>query len=108
MVRLSELRKINDEEIIKREAFQTHSGNAMGIVDLSFNSESTSLVTSCMDSTLRIFDISDNQIKLSNTIECEVMTNWKVESYNGRIYTGGDSGIITPYQLVDTKMEKQA
>ena len=35
----------------------TSQCNAMGVIDLSFNKNSTALTASCMDSTIRIIDI---------------------------------------------------
>ena len=41
------------------------NSDAMGIVDICFNKQGTNLATSCMDSTIRIYDIA-TRISLAN------------------------------------------
>lgn len=78
----------------------------MGIVDISFNHKSTLLATSCMDSTIRLFDLMAGKLE-PTTIECDVMMNWKVEFVDDKIVTGGDSGTITSYDATSKEKLKE-
>jgi hypothetical protein len=47
----------------------------MGIVDIKFNKINTNLALSCLDSTIKIYDIDTREF---NNIDCQVMENWKI------------------------------
>jgi hypothetical protein len=78
----------------------------MGIIDISFNNKSTLLAASCMDSTIRLFDVTAGKLE-PTTIECDVMMNWKVEFVDSKIVTGGDSGTITSFDATAKERNKE-
>lgn len=77
----------------------------MGIIDITFNTKSTLLAASCMDSTIRVFDVALGKLE-ATTIECDVMMNWKVEFVDSNIVTGGDSGSITTFDANSKERKK--
>lgn len=55
----------------------------MGIIDIKFNKINTNLAISCLDSSIKIYDIDTSNkhilfIEEIDTIECQVMENWKI------------------------------
>jgi len=48
----------SDLSKFQKEPQYTRGGNAMGIIDISFNKKSTHMAVSCMDSTIRTYELS--------------------------------------------------
>lgn len=78
------------ENILKKNS------DAMGIVDVAFNGKATHIITSCMDSTIRVYDLHTQN---SEKIECDVMENWKADCFENNIITGGDSGKVVFFDV---------
>lgn len=78
----------------------------LGVIDLAIDRKSTHLAVSCMDSTVKIYDLAESQdcnflsyLVVPTVIEHKFMRNWKVEFYNNLIVTCGELGKITTHDL---------
>lgn len=84
----------------------------MGIIDIKFNKINTNLAISCLDSSIKIYDIDTSIgyifiLEEINNIECQVMENWKVEFLGNNIVTAGDSGRVAFFDLISKEKVKK-
>lgn len=61
-----------------------HSGNSMGIIDIKFNKINTNLAISCLDSSIKIYDIDTSISYLINQSKSTILNVklWKIGKFN--------------------------
>jgi WD40 repeat protein len=77
----------------------------MGVISMTYNSGSSRLAVSCLDSNIRLYDVGTKNDP--EVIECSVMENWKIVHLHKCFVTAGDNGRILFFNDTSKEVDRK-